>query len=277
MSFKIKERFLLGKKGLEQYCEDRIVVLPHGVAVIDGATSKSSFSFEGKSTGRMAVELIEQALYHIPATYDRDTAIAAINAEIQAFYREQGMDQHVKTHATDRLTASLVLYNHHFGEVWLVGDCQCLIGEQYYSHEKKVDTVLAKTRALFLENELLQGKSLEALLQHDSGREFILPLLKAQSRFQNPKQDSTYAYAVIDGFPPYVGQVKNIPVDDARIVLASDGYPQLYNNLDASEAYLEYVLAHDPLCFRLYPSTKGLQEDLLSFDDRAYVKIERKR
>ncbi|GCE09255.1 hypothetical protein KDAU_65840 [Dictyobacter aurantiacus] len=43
--------------------------------------------------------------------------------------------------------------------------------------------------------------------------------------------------------------------------------------LEASELALQEVLQEDPLLFRKYKTTKGLQRGNVSFDDRAYIKI----
>ena len=37
--------------------EDILVIMPDFIAVIDGVTPKSNFTYEGKSTGRLAAEL----------------------------------------------------------------------------------------------------------------------------------------------------------------------------------------------------------------------------
>jgi glycerophosphoryl diester phosphodiesterase len=47
--------------------------------------------------------------------------------------------------------------------------------------------------------------------------------------------------------------------------------------LEASEQALQEILRDDPLLFRKYKATKGLQPGNVSFDDRAYVKIELKK
>ena len=60
-------------------------------------------------------------------------------------------------------------------------------------------------------------------------------------------------------------------------MLASDGYPYLKDTLEASEQALQEVLQEDPLLFRKYKATKGLQIGNRSFDDRAYIKLEIKK
>ena len=138
-----------------------------------------------------------------------------------------------------------------------------------------MDEVIANARALYLEGEIAQGKTIEELMKNDSGREFILPLLVRQQYFQNARMDSLYNYSIIDGFELNTKDIKVVKVKNKSIILASDGYPKLFNTLSDSEKYLEYILKNDPLCIKLHKSTKGLKENLNSFDDRAYIKIEK--
>jgi len=56
------------------------------------------------------------------------------------------------------------------------------------------------------------------------------------------------------------------------LILASDGYPKLFSTLHESENYLRFILKEDPLCYKLYKSTKGLKKGAVSFDDRAFIK-----
>lgn len=57
------------------------------------------------------------------------------------------------------------------------------------------------------------------------------------------------------------------------MILASDGYPKLFNSLIESELYLKKIINEDPLCYKLFKSTKGINKGKLSFDDRAYIKF----
>ena len=80
-----------------------------------------------------------------------------------------------------------------------------------------------------------------------------------------------------DGLPVQMKQVTLFSVGDAKeVVLSSDGYPHLYSTLRESECYLADILEKDPLCMRLYKSTKGMKKGDLSFDDRAYLRIKMK-
>ena len=93
--------------------------------------------------------------------------------------------------------------------------------------------------------------------------------------FQNNPSANAYEFAILDGFHvPDAGiRIEPLPADSATVVLASDGYPCLKGSLEASEQALQGILQDDPLLFRSYKSTKGLQEGNISFDDRAYIRL----
>ena len=266
------EVFLKGKRS-EATNEDRIVITPYYIGVIDGATSKSDFRKDGLTTGQWAGRLVEAAVKELPPVSDGQEAVAAITRRIAGFYADNHLWEVVRRHPEQRLTASAVLYSRYRKEVWMVGDCQCLIGGRPFTNSKRIDRLLAEVRSAYLEARLLQGISQEELLEHDTGRDCIRPFLVEQSAFQNISPSaSPYAFAVFDGFPLPLSALRILPVRPGeQVVLASDGYPRLFPTLTASERYLEEQLKKDPLCIRSYKSTKGMYKGQCSFDDRAYV------
>ena len=270
----VEEWFLKGKKN-PQTNEDGMIVTPYFAAVIDGATAKSTFTYEGKKTGRLAMELALEAIRNFPKDIDAADAIRRITERIYDFYVQHNLLDELKAEPGKRFTANGVIYSYARNEVWQVGDCQCIIDNLYLSNEKEIDAIMADVRAVVNEVALLGGATMKDLESHDPGREFIYPFLQKQALLQNcPIQGQPFSFSVFDGFPVQMEQVKVFPVGDAKeVVLASDGYPHLYSTLYASECYLADILEKDPLCIRLYKSTKGIQEGNCSFDDRAYLKI----
>ena len=266
------EVFLKGKVS-EAANEDRIVITPYYIGVIDGATSKSDFRQDGLTTGQWAGRLVEEAVKELPPHAAGTEATAAITDRIARFYTDHGLMDSVREHPERRLTASAVLYSRWRQEVWQVGDCQCLIGHRLFTRNKRIDQLLAEVRAAYLEAKLLQGCTEEELLADDPGRAVLRPFLVEQSRFQNlPTSASPYAFAVFDGFPLPPDALQVLPVTKGeRVVLASDGYPRLFPTLAATEVWLAEQLQKDPLCIRSYQSTKGMYKGQCSFDDRAYV------
>lgn len=272
--FKVEECFLKGKK-TPQTNEDGIIVTPYFAAVIDGATVKSTFTYEGKQTGRLAVELALAAIRNFPKDIDAAEAVRRITQKIYDFYVQHNLLDELEVEPGKRFTANGVIYSYARNEVWQVGDCQCIIGNLYSSNEKEIDAIMANARAVVNEVALLDGATMKDLESRDLGREFIYPFLKKQALLQNcPVQGQQFSFSVFDGFPIQMEQVNIFPVGDAKeVVLASDGYPHVYSTLHESECYLANILEKDPLCIRVYKSTKGIQKGNYSFDDRAYLKI----
>ena len=276
--FMVEECFLKGKKS-PQTNEDGIIVTPYFAAVIDGATAKSTFTYEGKKTGRLAMELALEAIRDFPKDIDAAEAIGRITEKIHDFYVEHNLLDELKAEPGKRFTANGVIYSYARNEVWQVGDCQCIIGNLYSSNEKEIDAIMANARAVVNEVALLDGATMKDLESHDPGREFIYPFLQKQAVLQNcPVKGQRFAFPVFDGFPVQMEQVNIFQVGDAEeVVLSSDGYPHLYSTLHESECYLADILEKDPLCIRLYKSTKGIKKGNCSFDDRAYLRIKIKK
>lgn len=274
MNFKIIEKLVVGKDLDQQKCEDKLVVLENFVCIIDGATSKSKMIYNNTKSGLIASEIIKNELNNIPKDIKLEDLVKLLTMAIRNYYKQNNLIDYMLDNPVDRLSAALVIYSNYYNEVWMIGDCQCMIGKTIYTNQKIVDEIISNTRAFFIESEIAHGKTVDEIIQNDSGREFILPLLERQSYFQNTTKESIYNYSVIDGFNVNYKDIKIINVNNKSIILASDGYPKLFDSLSESEMFLEYVLNNDPLCFRLYKTTKGLTKDSKSYDDRAYIRFE---
>lgn len=223
------------------------------------------------------MELVSDAIKDFPEDIDVKQAVKKITEQINRFYIDNNLLETVETAPEKRLVAQAVIYSHARNEVWQIGDCQCLIGNTTSSNEKEIDRVLANFRSVINELALLKGATMEELMTDDVGRNFIYPVLQDQALLQNcPDQKQPYAFPVLDGFPVNENKILIFPAgDEEEIILASDGYPLLSPTLKESECYLKYILEYDPLCMRLYKSTKGVAAGNFSFDDRAYLKIRR--
>jgi hypothetical protein len=273
----IAEHLVAGKTGNPAECEDMLVFTGSFAAVIDGATSKTPRRWNGRTGGRAAAELVAETIAQLPATATAREAIDRITTGIAHFYHEHGVAELVRTDPVQRVTAACTIVSFARDECWLVGDCQCLCGDRHITNELPVDAVTSQARALFLESELLRGVPLDTLRAHDSGRDLIAPLLARQSFFQNNPAAGAFGYAALDGFPVADTGIVVVPIPAAvtSLVLASDGYPFLLPSLAETERRLQELLAEDPLLFRVYRSTKGFLHGQESFDDRAYLRLER--
>lgn len=274
MNFKIIEKNIVGKNKSIERCEDKIVYNDFFACVIDGATAKSKVLYENKKSGLLVSEILEKTISNLEEKITLQNTIDILTNSVRDYYIANNLFESMKNNPADRLTASVVMYSSYFNQIWMIGDCQCMVDNKIYTNEKLIDKLLSETRALFITKELINGRKIKELQKNDLGRKYILPLLISQSSFQNSNYDSDYSFCVVDGFPINTSQVKVIEINNSKtIVLASDGYPKLFNTLSKTENYLYYILEKDPLCYDIYKSTKGKTINANSFDDRAYLKV----
>lgn len=287
---KIIESSIIGKKSQEA-CEDGMVVTDDFIAVIDGSTSKTPKHLNpDMKNGRYAMMLISEYIREeLKADASADEFCQGVTAYIyNKVYEKLGVEERLKEHPEERLTASAILYSRTRNEVWMVGDCQAIIAGKLYENGKPYEQEIAGKRVELIEQGLSPAEA----------RKQIEPLLiKAMLSGQNQ------TYTVIDGFPIYREGVKVVSVSDSssvqdsvpasdsvpcsdsasasdtipssssEIVLASDGYPFLEPTLAASEAALAEQLANDPQNIHSFIATKGIVEGNKSFDDRTYIRF----
>lgn len=287
---KIIESSIIGKKSPEA-CEDGMVVTDDFIAVIDGSTSKTPKHLNpDMKNGRYAMMLISEYIREeLKADASVDDFCQGVTAYIyNKVYEKLGVEERLKEHPEERLTASAILYSRTRNEVWMVGDCQAIIDGKHYENGKPYEQEIASKRVELIEQGLSPAEA----------RKQIEPLLiEAMLSGQNQ------TYTVIDGFPIYREGVKVVSVSDSssvqdpvpasdsvpcsdsasasgtisvsssEIVLASDGYPFLKPTLAASEAALAEQIANDPQNIHSFIATKGIVEGNKSFDDRTYIRF----
>lgn len=287
---KIIESSIIGKKCPEA-CEDGMVVTDDFIAVIDGSTSKTPKHLNpDMKNGRYAMMLISEYIREeLKADASVDEFCQGVTAYIyNKVYEKLGVEERLKEHPEERLTASAILYSRTRNEVWMVGDCQAIIAGKLYENGKPYEEKIARKRVELIAQGLSPAEA----------RKQIEPLLiEAMLSGQNQ------TYTVIDGFPIYREGVKVVSVSDSssvqdsvpasdsvpcsdsasasgtipssssEIVLASDGYPFLKPTLAASEAALAEQIANDPQNIRSFIATKGIVEGNKSFDDRTYIRF----
>jgi len=272
----IVEHFIMGKTGDPDLCEDGLVVSEYFTAVIDGATNISSVLFNSRTPGRIAMDLIKETIGSLEAETSAWDAERIINRRIYSWYEQNNVLETMRRFPEQRCTASAVIYSDARRELWLVGDCHALLNGVLYQPDKKVDRLLSELRAMLICLELSRGKTETELLMKDTGREKILDFMRMQMELQNAVPENEFTYYVFDGFPcESPNRLKIVPVDrqNGEIVLASDGYPKIFASLSESEDYLAQILREDPLCYKLYRTTKGRYGKNLSFDDRSYIRF----
>ena len=293
---KIIESSIIGKKSQEA-CEDGMVITDDFIAVIDGSTSKTPKHLNpDMKNGRYAMMLISEYIREeLKADASVDDFCQGVTAYIyNKVYEKLGVEERLKEHPEERLTASAILYSRTRNEVWMVGDCQAIIDGKLYENGKPYEQEIARKRVELIAQGLSPAEA----------RKQIEPLLiEAMLSGQNQ------TYTVIDGFPIYREGVKVVSVSDSssvqdsvpasdscsvqdpvscsssasasdtipssssEIVLASDGYPFLKPTLAASEAALAEQIANDPQNIHSFIATKGIVEGNKSFDDRTYIRF----
>ncbi len=274
---RIEEHHVVGKTGRSEVCEDEIIANERFVAVVDGVTSPIAANTAGEQTpGKKAAGRIREGLEGLPADIGAFECFRHLNTEIARIYWDEGSLEKARANPEYRCCASVIIYSCYRSELWMIGDCQALVGDRLITALKDAEALLAEVRAMFLESELLMGRTVDDLLKQDTGRAYIRELLIRQRLFQNRGANSPYSHFILDGFldkPEQAMQVYRVPRSCRSLVLASDGYPYLKPTLRESEQALEEIIKKDPLCFRLFKSTKGVYDGNLSFDDRAYVRL----
>lgn len=252
-------------KSPERKCEDGLVITDDFIAVIDGSTSKSTLRHSlFRSNGRYCMQLVSKYLRHAPKNISCDQFCRGVTAYVNRHYRRSRLSL-LSSQPEERMCASAIVFSRVNREIWMIGDCQCLVGGELYENPKPYERVLAEERA----DIILHMSSTKGLLEHDIAREQIIPHMKEWMKRQNKD------YAVIDGFPIPMQHVRIITLDFQpwEIVLASDGYPWLCPTLQESEERLAWQRTHDPLNIGDFKATKGFMQGCESFDDRIYVRF----
>lgn len=264
----IIEHFLCGKEGNINTCEDGLVIGKHLIAVLDGVTSKGTHLWNGKTSGCYAKDVLSN---YLQQDVESQSAIELIS-NLDCILRENIQDSGEHLVCEEYPRVAVIIYNEFYKEIWSYGDCQCRINEDVYTHSKKIDELNADLRAFYLEYQISQGVDIKELEINDLGREYIQKNLKMQFAFENKL--SYFGYPIINGMGVEESMIKCYSVTEGDIViLASDGYPILRSNLNECEKQLNYIKQNDPMCFRLYRSTKGIKQGNVSFDDRAFCKF----
>ena len=267
-------------KSPKRKSEDGVVITSNFIAVIDGSTSKSDYHHSlFRSNGRYAMQLISRYIRRMPKTTTCEEFLRGVTSYIRKHYKKSMM-QRLAEHPEDRLTASVIVFSRVCREIWMVGDCQCLLTSHptpitqhpspvYYDNPKPYEAELAAMRADEVRRQLAEGKTADELCRNDTARPVIIP------RMIETMQQQNVTYSVVDGFPIDRHHIRIIPLDFRpwEIVLASDGYPVLCPTLAESEEQLKRQREEDPLNIGRFQATKAFHPDFNSFDDRSYIRL----
>ena len=266
---KIIEQLTIGKDPKKK-SEDLIVATANFIAVIDGSTSKTQRKVcWWCSNGRCAAKTVARYIRRMPANITMTEFCRGVTDAVARKYSKRNHNLYAN-HPEERLTASCIVYSRLRREIWMIGDCQCLVGDNYFDNPKPTEQLMAERRAAEAHRLMAEGKeTIESLLVHDSARDAIIPQLIEEIQNQNK------TYSVIDGFTIPRQKVRVIPLDFSpwTIVLASDGYPFLRSTLEESEKALAAQREEDPLNIGKFKATKAFHPQKNSFDDRSYIRF----
>ena len=228
------------------------------------------------SNGAYAMDTVARYIRKMKADASCHQFCVGVTRAIQEKY-QQGLLQKLfssnnvdpAAHPEERLTASAIIYSRLRREIWMIGDCQCLISGELCENPKPYEQTLAEMRATKIQELLAQGKTIDEILDNDEGRASVIPTMLQEMKNQN------VTYSVIDGFriPEQLVRIIALDFRPWEIVLASDGYPFLCSTLEESEAKLAYQKEHDPLNIGTFKATKGFTRGNNSFDDRSYIRF----
>ena len=269
------EAFVQGKWDDPGRCEDVLVVTDDFAAVIDGATTAPGSVLGGLAPGRFAALSGEAAFRLLATRATAGEAVAFLSRHLADALAAAGGSVDGEAHGAPRAIYSFVAVSFHRREVWRTADCGFAWTGVVDTPRLEMERVPIQARAMLLHGLLATGADPAQLLEYDPSTSAIAPLIAAQACFRN-RPGTPWSFGAIDGkpVPPELVDVVSIPEHIDQIVLATDGWPELHPTLAESEAALANTLQADPLMIHLHPAVKGLAKGAISFDDRAYLRLE---
>jgi hypothetical protein len=270
---KIIEQFTQGKTGDEAKNEDCIAVTNDFIAVFDGVTSRAGFTLGGTSTGVFASRTLAEELKSLPSHIGAYEAVATLNEALkkksEAAAKKEGRE-FTETWAWPG--SALLIFSRAKREVWRVADSTVVMdGNADYKYFPQEQT-LAELRRAFFCAKLAKGATEAQLIDDDISWDLITPIIKDFKIFAN--YEGPFGYGVLNGSKVPEMHIEIFPVHGAReIIFASDGYPEVFATLEATEVELKRIVAEDPLMYKIHPQVKGVKKGHLSFDDRSYIRF----
>lgn len=275
---RVIEEFLQGKTGDEALNEDRIAVTDHFVGLFDGATSRAGVPLAGMTLGRFASQAVAEELQRLPAGIDARGAIDHLTQALRQRTEEAAAAEGRNFDAdwSAPATAALI-YSKARGEIWRVADSTFIVdgGEpnmRFFAQER----VWCDLRRAWLQAQMVRGHSVEDLLENDRSWQMLSALIGELKVFANSDHAMAhpYGFGVLNGAHVPDRYIEVYDAADAQeIVFASDGYPEVLRDLQATEDALRRTIAEDPLMYRIHPQVKGVRHGWVSYDDRSYIRF----
>ena len=257
----ILEQFSRGK-ALDGYSEDRLIQTPFHFGVLDGSRGPAYDKSDVISAIMdAAVALMHDVAEDITLEALVDKMVGSVcsikqKADFEDFRRSGGY--------------VFCLFSRHYGEIWRVGDCKFRNDGVTNAPFGQLEEQTAQSRAMILRSMMLDGLSVADIMAHPDYDCLVNELLYCQSNFLNQETERGSVGAIIGNAVPQCFMERHKP-KPGRLVITSDGYPTLHDNLEATEQSLAAFLKEDPLCINSNLQCKGLGPGRVSFDDRTYI------
>jgi hypothetical protein len=266
----VVERFVQGRSGDADVCEDRIHVTATHAAVIDGASLPGT-QVNQSTGGIFAAEILASAIDELP----KDTAGREAVDKLSEALDSRLHSRIGQVHKGRRPRCVAVIFAAARREIWRVGDCHFAIGDRLFPGYNPGEETVARFRQHLLGLLLRTGRAtVDALLEHDPTGELIAPLVQDSYVLCNDDQDP-FGFGAFDGtpVPDRFIEIYSVPPNCHQVVMASDGYPEASPTLALAEEEVMRIMRNDPLRIGEHASSKGIRPGDRFADDRAYLRL----
>jgi glycerophosphoryl diester phosphodiesterase len=269
----IIEQFTQSKSGRDDLNEDHIAITPDFIAVMDGVTSRAGATLAGMTTGRFAARVLGDALGVLPADIDAPSAVATLTAVLKEKAEVVANAENKTFEGLWSWPASaLLVYSRARREIWRVADSSFMLDGVANMVTFPQELIWSDLRHAHIHALLARGMTEDDIRASDPTWELLAPLIGEFKIFAN--YDGDFGFGVINGAAVQTRHIEVFDASNAReIVMASDGYPEIFSTLDATEAHLKKLIADDPLLYKNIRMPKGVRAGHVSFDDRCYIRF----
>ncbi|MEA2550552.1 MAG: hypothetical protein QOE25_321 [Actinomycetota bacterium] len=268
---RVVEQFVEGKDPDQRRCEDVIAITDTHVAIFDGSGG-TGLGPKDTTGARFAATELARALSQLPADSTFTEAATFLSSRLDERIRDTLGD----VARSERPAAVAVIYSEPNREIWRVGDPHLAIDGDIRPGSLSTGRAFSGFRSLNLNLLLLsEDATVSSLIAEDPTREDLENLVPRWHLLRNRDSETGWEFGAFDGtpIPARFLEVLPVPAGASRVVLTSDGYPAPSPTLEEAEATITDLLARDPLCIGTFQAEKGLRKGMLSFDDRAYVRL----
>lgn len=262
MVFKILESF----EANHPLTKSIIVDTEDFIGIIDATGPKSHH----RLTQHLTSEVLQEILFDtIASSNDIDKPedlLKKINLRIIHYYNQHDIFSEILLHPELRMTANLILVNRKLQQLWIFGQGQFIAEDELFQIKYPVTQMVLSLRQQIYQNYKSESAEDNRKIEAD-----MSPFLISISQFQNkPESYSNLSFGVIDGFDMPGEFIHIIGLKQINeLVLATKGYPKIWNTLAETEEQLISSLAATNHHFK---NEIKVRPDLAS---RCYIRSER--